>query len=591
MSLFVCQAIKCKKSDVRGLQIHNQRESKEGKNEDIDHSRTHLNYDLHNSEHISYTKKVNQIMKEGYTKADAPKRDAVQMVSVLISSDKEFFDKLTPEQTREYFQINYDYLKEIYGEKNIVNSMVHLDEKTPHMTFQYVPLTEDGRLCAKEVNGKTNLNRMQEELPKLLRERGFVIDRGEISKGKHLRHKDHNQHKLEELQAKGKELAAQEKDINKRVVEISRIAITDNKVKTIAETARDKKGLFGGNTGEVILPKEEFEQLIASATVGAVAREENGHLHKKIEIITADKKNLQEMTINLQQENYGLKSKVNEYERLINDRQISQRIQDIKNPHIAAYRELKASVPRFDFNRAATQHEEIAYRMIKGGQFEQSKVQECLRTDLSRDESGQVLSAVNTRIAQELIKEKEVAEKAKVQAERERAKAEHQKKIDDRLNFLKSNPHVARYHEYRRKKMSDTLAIFYMKNIDKMAEWRIKEAIVDSGQTSEYARKCISEVNKIKVPTSYEVKQGVDFGLVLNRQLQHAHDRSPAPTPTPGIVAGIANLLNSNAASKNVALNASSRGEDYSCIDWGAMDDFDRKEMQSKMREGQSVER
>jgi hypothetical protein len=343
MSLFVCQAIKCKKSDVRGLQIHNQRESKESKNEDIDHERSALNYDLHNPEHISYTKRVNQIMKDGYTKADPPKSDAVQMVSVLISSDKEFFDKLTPEQTKEFFQINYDYLKELYGEKNIVNAMVHLDEKTPHMTFQYVPLTEDGRLCAKEINGRTNLNRMQDELPKLLQEKGFELARGEISKGKHLRRKDSNQYKLEQLKEVEKDVqvklhhAKDEIDKTNKVVkehqersneiikELQKNIIYSNKeVEDIMSKAVTVKvSALNPFSEKVIgLPPNDIVRLRDTALVGTRAIQDCVKLTQENKLIPTLKQEIEQ----LKAENKQLTERVSEHERVLKVPAVSQQV-------------------------------------------------------------------------------------------------------------------------------------------------------------------------------------------------------------------------------------------------------------------------
>ena len=45
-----------------------------------------------------------------------------------------------------------------------VSAVVHMDEKTPHMHLCFVPLTEDGRLCAKEIIGnKKKLTWWQDE--------------------------------------------------------------------------------------------------------------------------------------------------------------------------------------------------------------------------------------------------------------------------------------------------------------------------------------------------------------------------------------------------------------------------------------------
>jgi len=57
----------CITLDVKGTQIHNQRESENSKNKDINKDRTILNYDLHNENHINYNHKVKEIIKDGYS--------------------------------------------------------------------------------------------------------------------------------------------------------------------------------------------------------------------------------------------------------------------------------------------------------------------------------------------------------------------------------------------------------------------------------------------------------------------------------------------------------------------------------------------
>ena len=54
----------------------------------------------------------------------------------------------------------------------MVSAMVHMDEKTPHMHLSFVPITQDGRLCAKEILGnKKKLTWWQDEFWKQLVEK------------------------------------------------------------------------------------------------------------------------------------------------------------------------------------------------------------------------------------------------------------------------------------------------------------------------------------------------------------------------------------------------------------------------------------
>ncbi|MCB2309459.1 plasmid recombination protein [Clostridium estertheticum] len=187
MSYLICHVQKFKANDVKGTQIHNQRESVNSKNKDINEDRTILNYDLHNEKHINYNHKIKEIIKDGYSVNKGIRKDAVVMTSTLITSDNEYFKKLHHEDQEKFFKHTYEFLKDKYGEKNIVSAIVHLDETTPHMHLCSVPLTKDGRLSAKIIFNRKALLQLQSELPMYLQDKGFDIQRGEVgSKKTHL---------------------------------------------------------------------------------------------------------------------------------------------------------------------------------------------------------------------------------------------------------------------------------------------------------------------------------------------------------------------------------------------------------------------
>ena len=95
------------------------------------------------------------------------------MCGLVVSSDKEFFDKLNADETRRFFEEATAYLTDFVGKENVISAMVHMDEKTPHMHFLHVPVTSDGRLCAKDIYTKTALRKLQDELPKHLQKMWF----------------------------------------------------------------------------------------------------------------------------------------------------------------------------------------------------------------------------------------------------------------------------------------------------------------------------------------------------------------------------------------------------------------------------------
>ena len=208
-------------SDIKGIQIHNQRESEKTleNNPDIDRERIGQNYDLHTGDRdINYNHVVKDRLKAGYASETAIRKDAVTMVGVLVSSDREFFSKLTLEQQKQFFQTAYDYVAERYGRENIVSARVHMDETTPHMHLHLVPLTKDGRLSAKELFDRKNLLKLQQEMPARLQQAGFQIEKGE---GRNP-HKDTLTWKSEQAAKAVVQLGEQEKALQEQAQGLSR---------------------------------------------------------------------------------------------------------------------------------------------------------------------------------------------------------------------------------------------------------------------------------------------------------------------------------------------------------------------------------
>lgn len=121
------------------------------------------------------------------------------MCGLIVTSDKAFFDGLTPEETRRFFEESKAFLTEFVGAENVVSAMVHMDEKTPHMHFLHVPVTSDGRLNANKIYTRQSLRKLQSGLPAHLQSRGFVIERGvEQTPGSAKRHLDTREFKQQQ---------------------------------------------------------------------------------------------------------------------------------------------------------------------------------------------------------------------------------------------------------------------------------------------------------------------------------------------------------------------------------------------------------
>lgn len=195
-SFLVLHMDKFGREAVRGIQSHNQRERKSRSNPDIDSEKSNLNYDLHNEDRVGFQKVINNRLDSLNLKR-APRHDAVYMCGVIVSSNLEFFQNLEAAEQKRFFQSAKNWLEDFVGPENVIAANVHLDEKTPHLHFCHVPVTPDGRLCAKDIYTRSCLKRMQSELPKYLQSLGFEIERGVIQESgsatKHLETRDFKQ--------------------------------------------------------------------------------------------------------------------------------------------------------------------------------------------------------------------------------------------------------------------------------------------------------------------------------------------------------------------------------------------------------------
>lgn len=179
MSFAICRIQKIGGAkDIVGIEIHNQRKREHSNsNPDIDHSRSELNVQLA-APNGSYNATVDEIIKKHYKGKRAIRKDAVRLCEVLFTSDKDFFDK-SEDGGKAYLMACYEWALERFGKDNLVAATVHMDEETPHMHFDFVPMTEDGRLSAKAVmGGRVDLQRLQDDFYEQVGKR-FGMDRGE----------------------------------------------------------------------------------------------------------------------------------------------------------------------------------------------------------------------------------------------------------------------------------------------------------------------------------------------------------------------------------------------------------------------------
>ena len=188
MSYAVARMQKMKSGNLGGAYRHNERIFENHSNKDIDSEKTHLNYELTDRDRsIPYDRQIKQYSNDNKISKRALRKDAVLCNEWIITSDKAFFENMSPDQIKNFFETAKNFFAERYGNSNIAYAMVHLDESTPHMHLGLVPM-QNGKLSSKSLFGsRDQLKEIQEAFPKYLNEHGYNLQRGESdSKKKHL---------------------------------------------------------------------------------------------------------------------------------------------------------------------------------------------------------------------------------------------------------------------------------------------------------------------------------------------------------------------------------------------------------------------
>lgn len=154
---------------------HAAREIRNSSNKDIDPARSNLNYSLaplrlrkdgdrlHGiSPYDYYKERKSQVYIYG-------RKDVVTLCCWIITSPK----TIPQNQQELFFKETHKFLANRYGEKNIVNSVVHLDETTPHLHFQFSPIIPDlkrggEKFCANDLITRHELKTFHPDLIKHL---------------------------------------------------------------------------------------------------------------------------------------------------------------------------------------------------------------------------------------------------------------------------------------------------------------------------------------------------------------------------------------------------------------------------------------
>ena len=191
----------------------------------------------------------------------------VRAIRVLLSGTHEVMKTIEEnKQLNNWCNDNLNWIKETFGEENLVSAVLHMDEKTPHIHATIVPIVtgerrkandsqtykkknlNNNRLCADDIMARNKLKHYQNTYAMAMAKYG--LRRGiEGSEAKHISTTEYyrnlhlqNQQLEQEKNNKQSELKSIEKNISsKKVIESFTNALTGSKTKRLEQENEQMK--------------------------------------------------------------------------------------------------------------------------------------------------------------------------------------------------------------------------------------------------------------------------------------------------------------------------------------------------------------
>ena len=401
MQCGIMRVEKRKRGDVYGLQLEANRTMEDHMNgrdfdrSDIDWARTNDNI------HLKWTSKWNEEITRQIHEANLKARsNSTVMIDGVYTASPEFFENLTRDEMVDYFKSCYDFHVSEYcqgDESRIINAVIHLDEKTPHMQIASVPIYKDEKgyhLSAKELLGgrkefRAHQNSFYEEVS-----REYGLERGEVRDDKRIKKHitkreyqienqkerirenndrlDVQESRLESFETYEKQLQQSIENAQKQKLEALRErdeARTDRDMTKIIKDVQncvlspvsDKVDIFSEEeekrtlTGKikkpatVTLTRDEYEKLIHQATVNEQLNRMAGTIDEKLEMMEEKAREINENRID-KQKSADFAAKTEEGRRASRlEKQVSRLEKQLSNTKVCA--EAKIHVIEREYER------------------------------------------------------------------------------------------------------------------------------------------------------------------------------------------------------------------------------------------------
>ena len=196
MSYAIIRNANYKRDNLAGLYKHNERKNTNYSNKDINKNNSINNYSLKKC-NTTYYKAIKQLINENDLKCRITSYTNL-VCELIITSDKEFFEKIGENETKRYFQTAYNFVASYkgLGEKYIISAKVHMDESTPHLHLVFVPVVQksdnkSGKkvnkiACSEYWKGKDSYKKLQDNFYQYITNNGFDLERGKTGNVEHL---------------------------------------------------------------------------------------------------------------------------------------------------------------------------------------------------------------------------------------------------------------------------------------------------------------------------------------------------------------------------------------------------------------------
>lgn len=343
-SIFRVEGIE-RTGDLRGIGKHNA-DRISATNDDIDKEKSHENIELIPLQSESYLKRFYEIVepyKEEHDermatmRADRIKSFEKQINSsksdvateFLFTSDEDFFKDKSKDDINKWANESLDFVTNEIGIKkeNIIQAIVHMDEKTPHLHVVGVPLIKayDGRRKQdvwqisrkKFIPTKEDMAKLQDKYHERMNQAGFNLERGE--KGSDREHLDVLTYKEQTLSEKVKEtemdlydkwrerdkLDQSIQDIQTELQGLSASIDQIDHSKQIDQIAIKESGFIGSKM--VKLDHSDFDHIKSLAKMSESLKSENNELNTKNAQLGKMNDDLGEKNSHLEKENSALK--------------------------------------------------------------------------------------------------------------------------------------------------------------------------------------------------------------------------------------------------------------------------------------------